>query len=135
MVKNYKDLCNLITLFFDKVENTQQLHTIEIPGYSRHEINEILYQCINSDYILNVNAYRDGNGTPHFDSIGLPCVSITGYQFLNSLRSDIALAKARKANIKGWIALLISALTFVIYVLEQMDVIKPFIETLLELSK
>lgn len=128
MFKSYKDLCDFTSILFMQVENTEKLISIEIKGYSRNEIDEFLYQCVKSDYILNVDAYKDANSTPHFEQLGKPYVSIAGYQFLNGLRSDIALKKSRMADFKGWIALVISILTFGIYVLEQLDVIRHFIE-------
>ncbi|HIW82669.1 MAG TPA: hypothetical protein H9742_14305 [Candidatus Acetatifactor stercoripullorum] len=135
MFKSYKDLCNFTKILFMQVENTDKLNSIEIRGYSRSEIDEFIYQCVKLEYILNVDAYKDANSTPHFEQLGKPCVSIAGYQFLNGLYSDIALKKSRNADIKGWIAVIVSILTFCIYVLEQLDVIRPFIEKVTQLLK
>lgn len=135
MFKSYKDLCNFTRILFMQIENTDNISSIEIKGYSRNEIDEFLYQCVKAEYILNIEAYKDANSTPHFDKLGKPYVSIAGYQFLNDLRSDIALEKSRNADIKGWIAVVVSILTFCIYVLEQIDVIRPFIEKVTQLLK
>ena len=126
MFKDYKKLCEFIALLFRKVEKADKLDTIQILKYSRNDIDEIIFQCIEAKYILNAEAFRDESGSPHITERGKPYVSLLGYQFLNNLRSDVALAKARKADIKGWIALVISILTFLIYFIEKYQVIIDF---------
>jgi hypothetical protein len=121
MFKNYESFCTFIQNLFDLVETCRDLQTIEITGYTRKDIDEITYQCIKSGYILNVDTYRDANGDPHFDAIGKPCISIAGYEFLNNLRSNVALKKAQHADIKGWISVGIAFLVLV------WNVVSPFL--------
>ena len=113
MFKNYATFCAFIASIFNQVENNVKLDAIEVDGYARRDIDEFIYQCVTAEYIVNVDVYRDANGNPHFDTIGTPYISIAGYEFLNNLRSDAALQKAKNADVKGWISIVIAFLALV----------------------
>lgn len=113
MFKTYETFCDFITNIFDQIEQNIKIDAIEVTGYSRRDIDEFIYQCVTSEYIVNIDVYRDANGNPHFDTIGTPYISIAGYAFLNKLRSDVALQKAKNADIRGWISVVIAFLALV----------------------
>lgn len=119
MFKTQKKLCYFTQKLFDTIETVDRINNVEIKGYNKRDVNEYILQCAEAGYISNVRTWRDANGNPHIDQIGKPYISISGYQFLNGLRSDIALEKSTKADIKGWIALVISILTFLVYFIEN----------------
>lgn len=87
------------------ITNIDQLNSKE---YSQTEIKEFLYQCHEKGYINFIDAYRDANSAPHFDHLIQPGLTISGYQFLNSLYASNALKNSRFAKFCSIAAILVS---------------------------
>lgn len=94
-----------------KIPNITSVDELNFKEYSQAEIKEFLYQCSEKGYVNFVDSYRDANLTPHFEHLIKPGLTISGYEFLNSLYSSNAAKNARFAKISSIAAILVSLLS------------------------
>lgn len=94
-----------------KIPNITSVDELNFKEYSQAEIKEFLYQCHEKGYVNFIDAYRDANCRPHFEHLIKPGLTISGYEFLNSLYSSNAAKNARFAKISSVAAILVSLLS------------------------
>ncbi len=86
---------------------------LKFKEYSQTEIQEFIYQCHEKGYINFIDAYRDANTTPHFEHLIEPGLTISGYEFLNSLYASNALKNSRFAKFSSLAAIVVSLLSVI----------------------
>lgn len=94
-----------------KIPNVTDAEQLNFREYSQTEIKEFLYQCYEKGYVNFFNAHRDGNFEPHFERLIKPGLTISGYEFLNSLYASNALKNSRFAKFSSIAAILVSLLS------------------------
>lgn len=94
-------------------QNTKTIDEIAIKGYSHNEVQEFLYQCTELGYVELENAYRDASLIPHFENSLCHRLTISGYEFLNSLHASNAAKNARFAKISSITAIGVSLLSVI----------------------
>lgn len=105
---SYDNFTKMAIRILTKIPNITDVEQLNFPEYSHYEIKEFLYQCHEKGYVNFIDAYRDANSTPHFDSLIKPGLTISGYEFLNSLYASNALKNARFAKFSSIAAILVS---------------------------
>lgn len=94
-----------------QIPNISNVDELVFKEYSQTEVQEFLYQCHEKGYINFIDAHRDGNATPHFEHLIKPGLTISGYEFLNSLYASNALKNSRFAKFSSIAAILVSLLS------------------------
>lgn len=96
-----------------QIPQISKIDEIKFKKYTQSEINEFLFQCHELGYVKFIDAYRDANATPHFEHLIPPGLTISGYQFLNSLYASNALKNSRFAKISSISAIAVSLLSVI----------------------
>lgn len=108
---SYDQFTKMAIKILSKVPNISNVEDLKFKEYSQSEIKEFLYQCHEKGYINFADAYRDANFAPHFEPLIKPGLTISGYEFLNSLYASNALKNARFAKFSSIAAILVSLLS------------------------
>ena len=96
-----------------QLQNVRTIDDHTIKGYPTKEVRDFLYQCHELGYIQLTGAYRDANLTPHFEHSLCHRLTISGYEFLNSLYASNAAKNARFAKISSIAAIGVSLLSVI----------------------
>lgn len=108
---SYDRFTKMAIKILSKVPNITNVDELSFKEYSQAETKEFLYQCYKKGYVNFISAYRDANSTPHFEHLIKPGLTISGYEFLNSLYASNALKNARFAKFSSIAAILVSLLS------------------------
>lgn len=109
----YDHFTNMAIKILSQIPYVTNVNELNIKGYSKTEIHEFIYQSYERGYISFVDAYRDANTTPHFELLIKPGLTISGYEFLNSLYASNALKNSRFAKISSIAAIVVSLLSVI----------------------
>lgn len=104
---SYDRFTKMAIKILSKVPSITNVDELNFKEYSQAEIKEFLYQCHEKGYVNFISAYRNANATPHFEHLIKPGLTISGYEFLNSLYASNALKNARFAKFSSIAAILV----------------------------
>ncbi len=111
-------------------------YTEIIPGIDPQEYSELLYNCKENNYIINLeNSYRDSGGNAHVSKSGTPRATHEGLQFIEYVQrqnsaeiASNANTKSDKAKITAYIAIVISSLGLLSQIFANLDKIVSNVE-------
>lgn len=105
---SYDSFTKMAIKILSNVPKITYVEELNFKEYSQSEIKEFLYQCHEKGYVNFIGAYRDANCNPHFEHLINPGLTISGYEFLNSLYASNALKNARFAKFSSIAAIFVS---------------------------
>ena len=108
---SYDHFTGMAIKILTQIPSITNVNELDVKEYSQVEIQEFIYQCYEKGYINFIDAYRDASATPHFEHLIKPGLTISGYEFLNSLYASNALKNARFAKFSSIAATLVSLLS------------------------
>lgn len=110
---SYDRFTKMAIKILSKVPSITKVDELNFKEYSQAEIQEFLYQCYEKGYVNFISAYRDANTKPHFEHLIKPGLTISGYEFLNSLYASNALKNSRFAKFSSIAAIAVSLLSVI----------------------
>ena len=105
---SYSRYCKMAISILTQIPNVQTFEDLDLKGYTEADVRAFIYDCYENHYINLFDAYRDANGDPHLARFFSPALTLSGYQFLNSLYASDSLKKSRSAKITSIITIIIS---------------------------
>lgn len=103
-----KSMCSIL----NEINNTTDCHTL-FNNFDSARANAF-HECINNNYVNNVDEYKDSNGNYHFSSLGNTHVNQNGLQFIRNMSLALRIRNAIFDVLKGTFGFLLGIVSTVI---------------------